>query len=154
MKNSIEEYIYLCYKEYQVPERSKEIEPSKELSAFHENEKEQKEEIGRKRVAHPSAAACVTRQIGINQQARKLINPQQKMYERWRLIRDTVTEKPINASSNISKDVRRICPETIGIASNNDLKLNGNGNIIIFLGKKNIRKYFKYYKYYIILNKH
>ncbi|XP_043797112.1 RNA exonuclease 1 homolog isoform X1 [Apis laboriosa] len=129
--HDVQEECLKIFQEYQVPERSKEIEPSKELSAFHENEKEQKEEIGRKRVAHPSAAACVTRQIGINQQARKLINPQQKMYERWRLIRDTVTEKPINASSNISKDVRRICPETIGITSNNDLKLNGNGRVRI-----------------------
>lgn len=121
-------YWECCYKEYQVPEQSRVAEPLKVgSSALHEKEKEQVEEIGKKRVAHPSAAACVIRQIGVNQQARKFVNPQQKMYERWRLMRDAVAEKTISASSSAPKDVRRNCTEAIGIASNNELKLNGNG---------------------------
>lgn len=120
-----------CYKEYQLPERSKATESSKESSTLHEKEREQTEEVGRKRVAHPSAATCVTRHIGITQQARKLVNPQQKMYERWRLMRDAAIEKTISASSSVSKDARRNHSEAIGTGSNSELSLNGNGNIIV-----------------------
>lgn len=133
-----------CWKEYQVPERPKPTESSKELPL---HEKEENEEVGRKRVAHPSAATCVTRQTGVNQQGKKVINPQQKMYERWRLMRDAVVEKTIStvteggsyggggggctSSNNVIKDVRRNYVETAATTCNSELKLNGgNGNVI------------------------
>nr|XP_033192483.1 RNA exonuclease 1 homolog isoform X2 [Bombus vancouverensis nearcticus] len=130
--HDVQEECLKIFQEYQVPEQSRVAEPLKVgSSALHEKEKEQVEEIGKKRVAHPSAAACVIRQIGVNQQARKFVNPQQKMYERWRLMRDAVAEKTISASSSAPKDVRRNCIEAIGIASNKELKLNGNGRVRI-----------------------
>ncbi|XP_033305425.1 RNA exonuclease 1 homolog isoform X2 [Bombus bifarius] len=130
--HDVQEECLKIFQEYQVPEQSRVAEPLKVgSSALHEKEKEQVEEIGKKRVAHPSAAACVIRQIGVNQQARKFVNPQQKMYERWRLMRDAVAEKTISASSSAPKDVRRNCTEAIGIASNKELKLNGNGRVRI-----------------------
>ncbi|XP_068971179.1 RNA exonuclease 1 homolog isoform X2 [Bombus flavifrons] len=130
--HDVQEECLKIFQEYQVPEQSRVAESLKVgSSASHEKEKEQVEEIGKKRVAHPSAAACVIRQIGVNQQARKFVNPQQKMYERWRLMRDAVAEKTISASSSAPKDVRRNCTEAIGIASNSELKLNGNGRVRI-----------------------
>ncbi|XP_043599468.1 RNA exonuclease 1 homolog isoform X2 [Bombus pyrosoma] len=130
--HDVQEECLKIFQEYQVPERSTVTEPLKVRSSeLHEKEKEQAEEIGKKRVAHPSAAACVIRQVGVNQQARKFVNPQQKMYERWRLMRDTVAEKTISASSSAPKDVRRNCSEAIGTASNSELKLNGNGRVRI-----------------------
>lgn len=130
--HDVQEECLKIFQEYQVPEQSRVAEPLKVgSSALHEKEKEQVEEIGKKRVAHPSAAACVIRQIGVNQQARKFVNPQQKMYERWRLMRDAVAEKTISASSSAPKDVRRNCTEAIGITSNKELKLNGNGRVRI-----------------------
>ncbi|CAK9825678.1 RNA exonuclease 1 homolog [Anthophora retusa] len=136
--HDVQEECLKIFQEYQVPERTKTTESSSEASSLRtkekekEMEKEQNEEIGRKRVAHPSAAASVTRHIGaVNQDARKLTNPQQKMYERWRLMRDAVTEKTISASTSVSRDVRRNCAEGAGIASNSELKLNGNGRVRI-----------------------
>lgn len=90
-------------------------------------EKDQNEDFGKKRVAHPSAATCVTRQVVVNH-SKKSTNPQQKMYERWRLMRDAVAEKSALASSAVPKDVRRNHVEPIGTAHNSELKLNGNGN--------------------------
>ncbi|XP_048270317.1 RNA exonuclease 1 homolog isoform X2 [Bombus terrestris] len=130
--HDVQEECLKIFQEYQVPEQSRVAEPLKvRSSALDEKEKEQVEEIGKKRVAHPSAAACVIRQIGVNQQARKFVNPQQKMYERWRLMRDAVAEKTISASSSAPKDVRRNCTEAIGTASNSELKLTGNGRVRI-----------------------
>ncbi|XP_017758184.1 PREDICTED: RNA exonuclease 1 homolog isoform X2 [Eufriesea mexicana] len=129
--HDVQEECLKIFQEYQLPERSKATESPKESSTLLEKEKEQTEEVGRKRVAHPSAATCVTRQIGITQQARKLVNPQQKMYERWRLMRDAAIEKTISASSSVSKDVRRNHTEVIGTASNSELSLNGNGRVRI-----------------------
>lgn len=93
-------------------------------------EREQTEDVGRKRVAHPSAATCNTRQTVINQQSKKSINPQQKMYERWRLMRNAVAEKTVSPSTSVSKDVRRNHVQATGAACNSELKLNGNGNQI------------------------
>ncbi|KOC59362.1 RNA exonuclease 1 like protein [Habropoda laboriosa] len=139
--HDVQEECLKIFQEYQVPERTKTTESSSETSSLRmkekekemEREKEQNEETGRKRVAHPSAAASsVTRHIGgVSQQARKLTNPQQKMYERWRLMRDAVAEKTISASSGVSRDVRRNCVEGMGTASNSELKLNGNGRVRI-----------------------
>ncbi|KAK1137594.1 hypothetical protein K0M31_002098 [Melipona bicolor] len=123
--HDVQEECLKIFQEYQVPERSKAAELSKESSMQQEKEKEQTEEVGKKRVAHPSAATCVTRQIGVNQQPRKLISAQQKMYERWRLMRDAIAEKTISTSSS------RNYPEVIGTASNSELKLNGNGRVRI-----------------------
>ncbi|CAL7937316.1 unnamed protein product [Xylocopa violacea] len=132
--HDVQEECLKIFREYQVPERAKTAETStKESSSMTLREigKEQNEEVGKKRVAHPSAAVCVTRHSGTNQGARKYVYPQQKMYERWRLIRDAVGEKTCATGSSVSKDMYRNCTGTTGTASNNELKLNGNGRIRI-----------------------
>ncbi|XP_076760405.1 RNA exonuclease 1 homolog [Xylocopa sonorina] len=126
--HDVQEECLKIFREYQVPERAKaeEEKARKESSSMlREIGKEQNEEIGKRRVAHPSAAVCVTRHSGTNQEARKYVYPQQKMYERWRLIRDAVGEKTGGAtSSSVSKDMHRT-------GSNSELKLNGNGRVRI-----------------------
>lgn len=94
-------------------------------------EKEQTEDTGKRRIAHPSAATCISRQTIVNQQVKKSINPQQKMYERWRLTRDAVTEKSISEGSCVGKDIHRSHVEGTGVLCNNELKLNGNGNEVV-----------------------
>jgi len=47
----------------------------------------------KKRVAHPSAATSVTRQIGPSQLPKKHTNPYQKMCERWHLMKKAAAEK-------------------------------------------------------------
>lgn len=125
--HDVQEECLKIFQEYQVPERLKSTETSTLRENEDEKQKEQNEEIGKKRVAHPSAATCVTRQIGLAPQTKKSVNPHQKMYERWRLMRD-VAEKTTCSSISVSKDTRRNCVETIGT---NDFKLNGNGRIRI-----------------------
>ncbi|XP_031839675.1 uncharacterized protein LOC116430122 isoform X2 [Nomia melanderi] len=109
--HDVQEECLKIFQEYQVSERSKVTVSSRESSreSSSKQEKEQNEELGRRRVAHPSAATCVTRQTVDNQLPKKLVNPQQKMYERWRLMRDVVAEKAVPVASNVSvsKDVQR-----------------------------------------------
>jgi len=64
------------------------------------------EEIGKKRVAHPSAATNVTRQLGPRQPPKKLITPQQKMYERWRLMREAAAEKAAKKTEKTAADIK------------------------------------------------
>ncbi|XP_017883961.1 RNA exonuclease 1 homolog [Ceratina calcarata] len=125
--HDVQEECLKIFQEYQVPKRLKPTETSTLRENEDEKQKEQNEEIGKKRVAHPSAATCVTRQIGLTPQVKKSVNPHQKMYERWRLMRD-VAEKTTCSSISVPKDIRRNCTETIG---SNDIKLNGNGRIRI-----------------------
>ncbi|XP_076237746.1 uncharacterized protein LOC143181256 isoform X2 [Calliopsis andreniformis] len=129
--HDVQEECLKIFQEYQAPDRPKDtmISPKESMSIL---EIEQNEDTGKKRIAHPSAATCVSRQAIVSQQQKKLINPQQKMYERWRLMRDTITEKTGSANSNIMKDIRRSHVEATGaVAYNNELKLNGNGRVRI-----------------------
>lgn len=66
--------------EYQASDYPKLVSIKKSLK----EETENLEDVGKKRVAHPSAATSVTRQLGPSQPPKKLLTPQQKMYERWR----------------------------------------------------------------------
>ncbi|XP_076176946.1 uncharacterized protein LOC143151551 [Ptiloglossa arizonensis] len=126
--HDVQEECLKIFQEYQVSERSKTRVSTRESSSM--PEKDQNEDFGKKRVAHPSAATCVTRQVVVNH-SKKSTNPQQKMYERWRLMRDAVAEKSALASSAVPKDVRRNHVEPIGTAHNSELKLNGNGRVRI-----------------------
>ncbi|XP_043252793.1 RNA exonuclease 1 homolog [Colletes gigas] len=127
--HDVQEECLKIFQEYQVSERSKSTVSTRESSSV--PEKEQSEDIRRKRVAHPSAATCVSRQV-VRQELKKAANPQLKMYERWRLMRDTIAEKAAPASSSVPKDVRRNHIEaTTAAAHNNEIKLNGNGRVRI-----------------------
>lgn len=88
--HDVQEECLRIFQEYQASDYPKLVSIKKSLK---EVETENVEEVGRKRVAHPSAATSVTRQLGPSQPPKKLITPQQKMYERWRLMRQAATEK-------------------------------------------------------------
>lgn len=92
--------------EYQASDYPKLVSVKKSLK----DESENIEDVGKKRVAHPSAATSVTRQIGPSQPPKKLITPQQKMYERWRLMREAAAAKAAEkaaekAAANIKTQV-------------------------------------------------
>ncbi|XP_076641718.1 uncharacterized protein LOC143352778 isoform X2 [Halictus rubicundus] len=106
--HDVQEECLKIFQEYQISEQSKSMVSPKEAPS--KQEKEQHEELGRKRVAHPSAATCVSRPINDDRQTKKAMNPQLKMYERWRSVRDTVAEKAASMASNassVSKDAQR-----------------------------------------------
>lgn len=105
-------------------------------------ETEDMEEVGKKRVAHPSAATSVTRQSGPSQPPKKLITPQQKMYERWRLMKKIAIGKAaekaiaemktqvtsmsaVQSSSNLQKEHI----ESASSTNNNDLQSNVNSKL-------------------------
>jgi len=130
----------IIFKEYQASDHPKLVSVKKSLK----EETEDVEEIGKKRVAHPSAATSVTRHLGPSQPPKKLITPQQKMYERWRLMREAATRKAaekatadmktqvtsasaVQSSSNLHKEHI----ETVSSTSNSDLQSNVNGKLKI-----------------------
>lgn len=104
-------------------------------------ETEDVEEVGKKRVAHPSAATSVTRQLGPSQPPKKLITPQQKMYERWRLMREAAVGKAAEkatadtktqvTSASAVQSLSNLHKEHIESASisNSDLQSNVNGKL-------------------------
>ncbi|XP_078049405.1 uncharacterized protein LOC144476394 [Augochlora pura] len=105
--HDVQEECLKIFQEYQVSERSKTTVSPKESPA--KQEEERNDDLGRKRVAHPSAATCVTRSAPDNQRPKKMSNPQLKMYERWRAVKDSVAEKAASVSSNmpVAKDAPR-----------------------------------------------
>lgn len=111
------------------------------------------EDVGRKRVAHPSAAASIVRAHGPSQPVRKLKNPQQLMYDRWRKLKDAAaekaasspskppalpveTEKPVMKSTLPKLQELKLRPGDASLkGSQSDPQVNGNGTspINIFL---------------------
>lgn len=130
-------YLFI-FKEYQASDHPKLVSVKKSLK----EETEDVEEVGKKRVAHPSAATSITRQLGPSQPPKKLITPQQKMYERWRLMREVAIGKTaekataevktqvtstsaIQSSSNLQKEHI----ESASSTNNSDLQPNVNGKL-------------------------
>lgn len=126
------------FKEYQASDHPKLVSVKKSK----EETEEDVEEIGKKRVAHPSAATSVTRQLGPSQPPKKLMTPQQKMYERWRLMREVAAGKAAekataNTKTQItfvsairsSSNLRKEHIESALSISNSDSQPNVNGKL-------------------------
>lgn len=135
----------LISKEYQVSDQPKVVSIKESVK----RESEDVEEVGRKRVAHPSAATSVVKHVGPSQlPKKKLITPQQKMYERWRLMREAAAEKatertaaaaavdtktqvtPPALALQLSSNVRKEPTESTSSISNSYSQLNGNGKLV------------------------
>ena len=84
-------YLFIS-QEYQSSDYPKLVSVKKSVKDDTENMEEIIEER-KKRVAHPSAATSVTRQIGPSQLPKKHTNPYQKMCERWHLMKKAAAEK-------------------------------------------------------------
>ncbi|XP_024868006.1 RNA exonuclease 1 homolog [Temnothorax curvispinosus] len=148
--HDVQEECLRIFQEYQASDYPKLVSVKKSLR----EETENVEEVGKKRVAHPSAATSVTRQLGPSQPPKKLITPQQKMYERWRLMKqaaaemaaEKATEKAAagmktqvtsksadQSSSNVTQrvSVHKEHVESASSISNSDVLLNTNGRIRI-----------------------
>ncbi|XP_014468903.1 PREDICTED: RNA exonuclease 1 homolog isoform X2 [Dinoponera quadriceps] len=138
--HDVQEECLKIFQEYQVSEQPKVV----SIKESTRREPEDVEEVGRKRVAHPSAATSVTKHVGPSQPPKKLINPQQKMYERWRLLREAAAEKAaaklaaeakaqVSSTSalKLSSNVRKESTESTSSISNSHSQLNGNGRVRI-----------------------
>ncbi|XP_012280594.1 RNA exonuclease 1 homolog [Orussus abietinus] len=86
--HDVEEECLKIFQEYEVSDHPKEVKepPKREVSQVIEDH-------GKKRVAHPSAETSVVRQVGPSQPPKRLTNPQQRMYERWRLMKEAAAEQ-------------------------------------------------------------
>ncbi|XP_072756864.1 uncharacterized protein [Anoplolepis gracilipes] len=138
--HDVQEECLRIFQEYQASDHPKLVSVKKSLK----EETEDVEDVGKKRVAHPSAATSVTRQLGPSQPPKKLITPEQKMYERWRLMREVAVVKAaekatadmktqvtstsaVQSSSNSHKEHI----ESISSTSNSDQQPNVNGRVRI-----------------------
>ncbi|CAL1688882.1 unnamed protein product [Lasius platythorax] len=137
--HDVQEECLRIFQEYQASDHPKLVSVKKSLK----EETEDVEEVGKKRVAHPSAATSVTRQLGPSQPPKKLITPQQKMYERWRLMREAAVGKAAEkatadtktqvTSASAVQSLSNLHKEHIESASisNSDLQSNVNGRVRI-----------------------
>ncbi|XP_050450091.1 RNA exonuclease 1 homolog [Cataglyphis hispanica] len=138
--HDVQEECLRIFQEYQASDHPKLVSVKKSLK----DETEDVEEVGKKRVAHPSAATSITRQLGPSQPPKKLITPQQKMYERWRLMREVAIGKTaekataevktqvtsmsaVQSSSNLQKEHI----ESASSTNNSDLQSTVNGRVRI-----------------------
>lgn len=126
------------FKEYQASDHPKLVSIKKSVK----EETEDVEEVGKKRVAHPSAVTSVTRHLGPSQPPKKLITPQQKMYERWRLMREIAIGKAAEkATTDMKTQLTSVSAvqspsnfhkehiESVSSTSNSDLQSNINGTL-------------------------
>lgn len=81
--------------------------------------------MGRKRVAHPSAAESVVRSHRPKQPAQKVQLPQQKMYDRWRSVKEAAAKK--NAERRVVEDEKSLQSEKSSVAQ--ETKMH-SGNIM------------------------
>ncbi|XP_015596846.1 RNA exonuclease 1 homolog [Cephus cinctus] len=138
--DDIEEECLKIFQEYEVSDHPKEVtvkQPPK-------REVEEIEDSGRKRVAHPSAGTTTTRQVVSSQPPKKLPNPQQRMYERWRLMKEAAAtkaaEKVVNIKESQTSPVSNVAATSVQTPfkkaqpveyNSNDTQLNGNSRIRI-----------------------
>uniref|UniRef100_A0A0C9R8I6 Rexo1_1 protein n=1 Tax=Fopius arisanus TaxID=64838 RepID=A0A0C9R8I6_9HYME len=111
-EHDVEEECLKIFQEYQVTEAPKNIQ-------IHQTKKANEviEEVGKKRVAHPSAEYSVTRNAGPAQPLKKAPNPQQRMYDRWRMMREAAADKAAERAS------KQTIPETEEIQTNNTVEI-------------------------------
>ncbi|XP_063980778.1 RNA exonuclease 1 homolog [Diachasmimorpha longicaudata] len=130
-EHDVEKECLKIFQEYQVADTPKIMTTKQTIKAD-----EVFEEVGKKRVAHPSAEHSVVRSAGPTQPLKKASNPQQTMYERWRMMREAVAEK----ASKQMNPVREINDEKIEVKSTTfcatkptpcDPQVNGNGRVRI-----------------------
>lgn len=103
-------------------------------------EEKNEEEVGKKRIAHASANSSVVRKPGPSQPIKRQPNPQQKLYERWRLMREAAAEKAKAAASTENQSVpsdkisapslKPLFPKS-SLFSKDSHTFNGNGKIRI-----------------------
>ena len=116
--------------------------PKREAFKRHVEEVEDPEDITRrKRVAHPSAASSSLLHPRPKQN-KKVINPQQKLYERWRMLKTAAAAKAAEKDAEYVPEVvkpsasnsHEISPSKFyepSSSSKHDSQLNGNGKIRI-----------------------
>ena len=117
---------YIIVQEYEVSDHPKDVASKAPLKS----EVEEPEEILKKRVAHPSAVLSTTKQTGPVQPPKRLQNPQQRMYERWRMMREVAAEKAAEkaaVSKVVEKGVTKKSTENNSTVTQNDHQINGNG---------------------------
>ncbi|XP_057319890.1 RNA exonuclease 1 homolog isoform X1 [Microplitis mediator] len=96
--HDVEEECLKIFQEYQESDHPKGVTTKNETKADHEAEAE---EIGKKRVAHPLAASTVVRSHLPSQPLKRLPNPQQRMYERWKLMREATADKAVGKAARV-----------------------------------------------------
>ncbi|XP_066598296.1 RNA exonuclease 1 homolog isoform X2 [Prorops nasuta] len=146
--HDVEEECLKIFQEYEVLDH-----PKTTMVKESVREIEEPEDIGKKRVAHPSASTSTSR-ITPSLPPKKISNPQQKLYERWRMMKEAasekaaekaarqaiadkaaenIAEKPIERSSNIYQSFKSTHQSSIESSSSitNNVQMNGNGRIRI-----------------------
>lgn len=140
-EHDVEEECLKIFQEYQESDHPRDV-IDKKSSKNHQTEdnNEGTEEVGKKRVAHPSAATCSILNPGPSQPLKKRPNPQQKMYERWRLMKEAAAEKANVRASNIQEQrdndifISTKSQQVVGKAKiesksiHVEPQVNGNGN--------------------------
>ncbi|XP_003424434.1 RNA exonuclease 1 homolog [Nasonia vitripennis] len=128
--HDVEEECRKIFQEYEVPDTPKDT----TSKAPPKPESEGSEDVSKKRVAHPSAASSITKPVGPGQPIKRLPNPQQRMYERWRMMREVAAEKAAEkaaASRAAETALQKKAAESSSAGSQNDSQVNGNGRIRI-----------------------
>lgn len=154
--HDVEEECLKIFQEYQVTDHPKSVTVKHELI---KPETEEIEGVGKKRVAHLCAATSVVRNLGPSQPPKRIQNPQQRMYERWRLMREAAAEKAAEKAAviKIQADKEPFVPQRLVTAEtkshenivksiNNEPQVNGNGTsfkcyinvYLIVVGKINL----------------
>ncbi|KAJ8687416.1 hypothetical protein QAD02_023210 [Eretmocerus hayati] len=126
----VEEECRKIFQEYEIPDHPKDI----ARKSAPKTESEEPDEASRKRVAHPSAGSSVVKSVGPSQPLKRAQNPQQRMYERWRMIKEVAAERAAEkgaVNKTVETGVHKKSSESMSSSLQHDNQLNGNGRIRI-----------------------
>ncbi|XP_014222990.1 RNA exonuclease 1 homolog [Trichogramma pretiosum] len=124
----VEEECRKIFQEYEVIEQPKEVKTESKPNV------EEPEEIGKKRIAHASASTNIIKSVGPTQVQKRLPNPQQKMYERWRLSKEIAAKKSEEKEAHTDKVSMKMANEKTsnpGSTSHKESTVNGNNRVRI-----------------------
>lgn len=136
------------FQEYEVSDHPRDV----TSRAPQKHDFEEFDDACKKRVAHPSAESNCTRQVGPSQPPKRQANPQQRMYDRWRMMREVAAEtaaaktaaKEIadGKSPSLEAILSKHSVEPSFATANSEPQINGNSNTIFSLESSNTSNVF------------
>ncbi|XP_043477222.1 RNA exonuclease 1 homolog isoform X2 [Leptopilina heterotoma] len=138
--HDVEEECFKIFQEYEVADHSKDV-TKKQSHKRHIKEVEDVEDVVvKKRIAYPSATS-MSSQLPERKEPKKVVNPHQKLYDRWRLLKAAAAAATSTLDKNDEYVPEQIKPTSSKYISEtsiepsssykNESQLNGNGRIRI-----------------------
>ncbi|XP_051157273.1 RNA exonuclease 1 homolog isoform X2 [Leptopilina boulardi] len=133
--HDVEEECFKIFQEYEVSDQ-KDVTKKQSYKRHIKEVDDAEEVVVKKRIAYPSATS-MSSQLPERKEPKKVINPHQKLYERWKLLKAAAANSSDKNDEYVPEQIKPTSSKYISesssqsVSSKNETQLNGNGRIRI-----------------------